>query len=356
MPGDREYHEFSERLSTVQLDRIEAKLDSVLSLLHIIADRETAIITKEQRMIKIIDKGMADVVLAVKDLEQVEERAEATISHLADKIAQLITPRTDPDTVKQINELLSDIGTHKASLTSAVATGEASLPVVTASGDDFNGTNGTLQQNADYAQGVEAAQQPETDWSNYDDNAAFQVGFNSIPAPAPADNAPVDENSDDYKRGVADRADGKLPADISDADKADANYTAGYFEAGGLPGATPPSDQPIADAPPDVTGSDGAASTASPPADTATPVVITPLPPTDPIPGATTPPDEAVGGTDSPITAEGDKADGSAPSTASSLPPSVQPGTPSPAEPATPPADDQPPPVPPSDPGETPAA
>lgn len=186
---------------------------------------------------KIIDKGMADLVLAVQDLEGGEERLEATVSGLRDRIQELLTPATDPDTTRSINDLLKDIANHKAALLDAVNTGEAVLPVVTANGLPFDGTNGTPEQNADFARGrasvvPDAPPDPVADDST---NSAFQAGVTAATAEQAADPATgavkfngtngTDAENADYARGVSDA---QNSATMATSDQTNAAYQAGF--------------------------------------------------------------------------------------------------------------------------------
>lgn len=168
--------------------RLEGKLDVILSRLEVqqkeVSHMVAAITAVQAAIAALSDKIAAE--------SSVIDSAVALIEGFKDRIAGLITPRTDPDTVAQINHLLDTVGAEGDKLATAVAAGTmaevevAGIPPGAAYADpspQFDGTNGLATENADYA------------------------------------------------RGAADSAAGKAAADVPDVDRSNQAYTDGYFNA-----------------------------------------------------------------------------------------------------------------------------
>lgn len=147
--------------------RIEPSLADVMAALveikTTVATLRDTVLSNQKEMLmaaKAIDKGVADMVVALTAAEALEDRANLFVQHTMDRLAQLITPRTDPDTTAEINKLLTDYQTHASALATTLTTGEPDVqPGVGLDGvTALNGTNGSDQQNADFARGVAAGQ------------------------------------------------------------------------------------------------------------------------------------------------------------------------------------------------------
>lgn len=92
-----------------QLDRIEAKIDDVRRITGLDLKLDTE-----------MSKELDDLTAAVEAEGSVIDSAIALITGLAARIGALITPRTDPDTVQQINKLLVEVQAKSDALGAAV--------------------------------------------------------------------------------------------------------------------------------------------------------------------------------------------------------------------------------------------
>lgn len=175
---------------------LEVKLDEILWWI----EHQQEEVSHMAAAITAVQAAIAALSAKVASESSVIDSAVALIEGFKDRISALITPRTDPDTVAEINHLLDTVGAESDKLATAVAAGTVAGMEVDGK---LDGTNGTPGQNADYA------------------------------------------------RGVADRSAGKAPGDVPPEDQANAAYADGYFAAGPLSTATA-SGNPAAAADPGV--------------------------------------------------------------------------------------------------------